>query len=58
MALIKNSSHNNQPKFGVHTTGGYGGKCDKREVRGICDFIVWEKIGQQRKKNEDDSMIG
>jgi len=26
MALIKNGSHNNQPKMGVHNEGEYGGE--------------------------------
>jgi hypothetical protein len=33
------------------------GKCDEREARGIYDTIVWAKIEQERKKDEDDSVI-
>jgi hypothetical protein len=36
MALIKNGSHNNQPKIGVHNEGEYGG--EMRRAGGAWDM--------------------
>jgi hypothetical protein len=36
MALIKNGSHNNQPKIGVHNKGNYGG--EMRQAGGVWEM--------------------